>query len=82
MAPTRTAMVFTKVMNSKVMALLTTRAMWPYDIPIGIAVFVLLWMYSPAWLTASVFGAACVVLGARIVERRLASRQPGSEPAQ
>ncbi len=80
MTPTRTAMVLTKVMNSKVMTLLNTRAMWPYNIPIGIAVFVLLW-YSPAWLTVALCGVSCVVLAARVVERRLANRRVGSEPA-
>ena len=79
MTPTRTAMVLTKVMNSKVMTLLTTRAMWPYDIPIGIAVFVqLAWGLCTARLGSRSRSLACVALSLRPGSWSVASRTGGS----
>lgn len=80
--------MLTKIMRGKIFSLLNTRALWPYDIPIGIAVFALLWMYSPAWLTVTVVIVGCVILATRIIvvlaaqasDRRLAKRHATSEP--
>ena len=74
--------------RGRIFTLLNTRALWPYDIPIGIAVFALLWMYSPAWLTVTLFIVGCVVLATRIIVvlaaqalgRRLAERHAEPEP--
>ena len=65
---------FTKIMNSKILRLLTTRDLWPYDIPVALAAIVVVGFYSPAWVKVTVLSVCCVIFAAQIVYR-LAERR-------